>query len=254
MKLITAYLKKTFFSPIIYFCIIAIAVIVYIGMPKENFMFQGVLSAFDIMLDISSYRKLIMVFAAIPFTAAFCQEYINGSTNLIAARTSPKKYILSHIILCFLIAFITAAIGMTACVMVLCCKYNFFISTDDINTGAITKLYYIGHEYLYFFLKVIHYSLSLSAWSLSGLALSSVFVNPFIAVASPLVFSYILEMITIGSNIFPDLWHLSLSYTDISENALIASLYIIFVFLILSLIFAAIFRFVALRRLRNEIT
>lgn len=254
MKLIISYLKKIFTSPVIYFCIIAIAMIVYIGMPKENFMVSGVLSAFDIMLDISSYRKLIMIFAGIPFTASFCQEYINGSTNLIAVRTSPKQYILSHIILCFLIAFITAAIGMTVCVMVLCCNYNFFIPTEDFNTGAITKLYYTGHEYLYFFLKVIHYSLSLAVWSLSGLALSSVFVNPFIAVASPLVFSYILEMITIDSDIFPNLWHLSLSYTGISENALIASGYIILVFLVLSLIFAAVFRFIALRRLRNEIT
>ena len=93
----------------------------------------------------------------------------------------------------------------------------------------------------------------MAAWSLSGLALSSIFVNPFIALASPLVFSYILEMITIDSDFLPNLWYLSLSYTDISDNAFIASGYIIVIFLILSLIFSSVFRFFALRRLRNEI-
>lgn len=253
MKLITSYLKKVFASPVIYCCIIAVAFITYMGMPGENFLGDGVLSAFDIMLDISSYRKLIMVFACIPFTAYFCQEYISGTTNFITARTSQKKYVLSHIILCFLISFITAAAGMILCVLILCCKYNFFIPTDNFNEGAITALYYTGHEYIYFFLKVFHYSLSMAAWSLSGLALSSIFVNPFIALASPLVFSYILEMMTIDSDFLPNLWYLSLSYTDISDNAFIASGYIIVIFLILSLIFSSVFRFFALRRLRNEI-
>lgn len=254
MKLPLAYLKRIFFSPCVYLCIIFTALISFSGMPKENFISEGVLSAFDGMLDISSYRKLIMIFACIPFTSTFCREYRSGYISFVTARGTPRKYILSHIVLCFFTAFITAAVGMAVSVFLPCCVYDFFIPADDINSGAIVSLYYTGHEYLFFILKLFDYSFSIAAWSISGLALSSIFVDPFIAAASPLVFSYMLEMFTVDSRWFPDLWHLSLSYTDISDNAFTSCVYIIAVFLVPAVIFAVIFGQVTVRRLRNEIT
>ena len=106
---------------------------------------------------------------------------------------------------------------------------------------------------LYLFFRTFHYAYSIAVWSLSGLAMSACFLNAYLAVCAPLVFSYVLEMITIESKFLPNLWYLSLSYTDVSSNPWLASAYIILVFSCLGIVFAFVFWQIAKRRVQDVI-
>ena len=229
MKLFISYQKKIFTSPLIYISIIGIALLSYMGMPKIDLEF-GVIHAFDIMIELSVYNKIMMIFVSIPFTATFCNEY---------------NY-----------RVITAFLGIMLCIATMSLKYPFFVYDMSFDGWAIESLCINGHEYLYLFIKVLLRSISLAAWSISGLAISAAFVNPFVAVISPLIFSYIIELFTVntksGKRVIPDLYRLSQGYTNVSESWIVSCGYIILVFLILAVIFSLVFIFLAKRRLRNE--
>ena len=106
---------------------------------------------------------------------------------------------------------------------------------------------------LYLFFRTFHYAYSIAVWALSGLAMSACFLIAYLAVCAPLVFSYVLEMITIESKFLPNLWYLSLSFTDFSSNPWLASAYIILVFSCLGIVFSLVFRQIAKRRVQDVI-
>ena len=83
--------------------------------------------------------------------------------------------------------------------------------------------------------------------------LAAPLTTPQIEMLTPLVFSYVLEMITIESNFLPNLWHLSLSYTDFSSNPWLSSAYIILVFTCLGIVFSFVFWQIAKRRVQDVI-
>ena len=255
MKLFISYQKKIFTSPLIYISIIGIALLSYMGMPKIDLEF-GVIHAFDIMIELSVYNKIMMIFVSIPFTATFCNEYNYRVTNSILIRTTENKYLMTHIVMTFILSVITAFLGIMLCIATMSLKYPFFVYDMSFDGWAIESLCINGHEYLYLFIKVLLRSISLAAWSISGLAISAAFVNPFVAVISPLIFSYIIELFTVntksGKRVIPYLYRLSQGYTNVSESWIVSCGYIILVFLILAVIFSLVFIFLAKRRLRNE--
>ena len=252
MKIFVAYFKRTFSYPMVYFSILCVSIICIIGMSSQSYQF-GIINPFNFMLDISSYRKLIMLFASLPFVSCFSQEWNYNLTNQIISRSYPSKYISIHIIMSFFTAFLVTFLGITMCILCLCLKYPLYIDTGNSNLGAFLQLINNDQILLYLFFKSFHYSYSIAIWALSGLAMSAVFTNTFVAVCAPLIFSYIIEMITIEPVFLPDLWHLSLSYTDISNNPWIASGYIILMFSTMGLIFSWIFYYFSKRRIENEI-
>lgn len=256
MKLFISYLKKTFTSPLIYFCIIGIALLSYIGMPEIDLAVGGVIHAFDIMIEVSVYNKLMMIFVCIPFVATFCNEYTCRITNSILIRTTENKYLMIHTVMSFILSVVTAFMGIMLCIGAMSLKYPFFVYDEYAQGWAIESLCKNGHENLYLFIKVLLYSISLAAWSVSGLAISAAFVNPFVAFISPLIISYLIELLTIntksGGQFIPDLYRLSQCHTDVSESWVISCGYIILIFLILAVIFSSLFIFLGKRRLRNE--
>ncbi|MGN0619481.1 MAG: hypothetical protein ACI4J7_10735 [Ruminiclostridium sp.] len=209
------------------------------------------------VLHFSSSRKLITLFSSIPFTMRFCSELRSGITSSVIARSSKKSYIRVHAVLCFIFAFITAFIGIVFCVGVL--GIFFPIGADR------TELYDYGYWILlnknstawqYILATAFHFSLSVGMWSLSGIALSAFFPDPFIALCTPVVMSYVLEFVSMEIDFLPDLWNLSVSNagTGITDNIIIESLYITTVFAVMALIFAELFCFAAKRRLCHEKT
>ena len=252
MRLIFTYLKKLFVSPITYMCISAVAIIfLYASYSNGN---QGyAVNALNVMLGISPYRKIVILFSALPFVTRFSKEYNNRTVNSIIIRSSAIDYLFSHIVVCFISAFLVTAIGLLLYFGILTIKYPVYIDTNNPASGAFYSLTEHGaHIGLYIFFEILHYSISLASWTLSGLAMSALFPSTFIALSAPLIFSYIIEMVSIESSVLPDLWHLSLGYTDVSENCWIASGYIIFVFLVLSALFSIVFWIIAHRRIQDE--
>ena len=82
MQIFFSYIKRLLLSPLFYLAIVMVSVICWFGMQEENAR-PGVIYAFDLMLDISSYRKLMMLFATIPFGTVYCRERNTKMANYI---------------------------------------------------------------------------------------------------------------------------------------------------------------------------
>ena len=100
--------------------------------------------------------------------------------------------------------------------------------------------------------SVFDFSFSTGMWAVSGLALSAVFPDIFVAFCAPVIMNYLLEFVSFEVDFFPDLLALSLTHTDISDNRAICAVYIISALTLLTVVFAFIFSKAAGRRIRNE--
>lgn len=254
MKIYIAYLKRIVTSPLLYVSILGVFVICCFGMSSQSGHPCGVIFMYDVMLDLSSYRKLIMLFAALPFGTVYCREWNEKSANYIICRSSAAKHLSAYILFQFITSFLVTFIGMILSAAVFCINGKLFISNPNPYTDAFGKLINDNYVLLYLFFRSYHYSFSIAVWALAGTAMSSIFLNPYIAICSPLVFSYVLEMITIENSFLPDLWHLSLSYTEVSDNPFVASAFITIIFSVLGAVFAAVFWNRAKRRIQNVIS
>ena len=251
MKIYYAYTKRLVTSYLFWIAIIGIGAITYFGMTEENS--EAVVFAFNVMLDLSTYRKLMMFFAVLPFGMTYCREWNDKYAGFIMARIDSKHHLKAYTIMQFASSFTVTFIGIWLGIILLLTQRPIFIDDGNVYTGCFTALISQNKAILYLLFRSFHYAVSIATWSMSGLAISSIFLNSYLSVIAPLVFSYGLELVTIEAPFLPNLWYLSLSYTDFSKSPFISSLYIVFVFLIISIFFAIIFYKIARRRAQNEI-
>lgn len=266
MRIAGAYIRLILKKPAFYLCILGCALISFWGISGAGFFnhnssfaayitFTGIASEFGFMLDYSTYRKLILAIACVPFAPVFCTELKSGYTKSVILRSSVKSYIIVHTVLNFIVTFLVAFLGMTLCVGVLAIFFplaNEAIVYD--YTDAFSCLLNTPDTALEFILcKAYMFSLSLGAWSVSGAVISAIYPDPFIAVCTPLVMSYVLEFISMEVKFLPNLYSLSVGYVyiDALDKTIPALLYITFIFLLLGAIFAAVFYVLAKGRLRQ---
>ena len=251
MKIYVAYVKRMLYSYLFWISIFGIGLITYLGLTEETP--RTLVSSFNVMLDLSSYRKLMMLFAVLPFGMNYCREWNHKFTSFIMARISTTKHLLSYILMQFFSSFTVTFIGIILGMLILLFKVPIYIDEGTAYSEGIYSLLSHNKAVIFLILRTFIYSVSIATWSMAGLAMSALFLNSYIAVISPLVFSYGLELITIESSFLPNLWYLSLSYTDFSGDPIISTLYILSIFLMISSIFALIFFGIAKRRAQNEI-
>mgnify|MGYP007029430967 FL=1 len=106
MKLFCTYIKKVLISPTTYISLALVFAITLWGMMGASFSSisaaceslkaNGIVSCYNFMMDIGSFRRMTMFAAALPFTSQFCTELKSNSTVLIVVRSSRRNYIVSH--------------------------------------------------------------------------------------------------------------------------------------------------------------
>lgn len=230
MKLTAAYILRLLKSPAFYIGISACALIALWGIisagnftSAETFVqyirFTGTAQLFSDMMDFGTYRKLILIADCMPFTAAFCTEFKSGLSKPIILRSSQKNYILTHAVLNFLCTFFVSFLGIVLCVLALSLFFPLIGSLHNEYSDTFGRL--LNNEntaWLFILLKSLFFSASLGAWSVSGAAISALFPDPFIAVCTPLIMSYIIELVTIEADFLPDLWNLSRGYVSTADG------------------------------------
>lgn len=252
MKLLSAYFKRLLTSPLLYFSVLGTAAICFFGAYTEGN--TSVIMSFNNALFINSYRNMIVLLAALPFSAVYCREWNEKSSYYVVVRTSPVESIITYIVVQVTAAFLVTFLGMMLSVAILCITLPELVDTSYVYTGTFTQFINKEQGALYVLILIFHYSVSVSAWSVSGLVISAIFMNPYIAICSPLVISYILELFTIGTGKYTDLWTLSISFSTVSESPFLSSAYICMVFIFIGTIFSLLFSIIAGRRIRCEIT
>ena len=247
-----AYFKKIFCSPSIYFCILMTAVIASVRFLYNN---DGgdVVATIDIMLDLDGMRKVILIFAAVPFAANYCTEYNNGYANMCLIRTYPGKYINSNLLAGAVSSFAVTFMGLIVFLMYLSVNIPFYESSAGSAPMPYGYFLNINCPIIYIMIRISIYAVSNSMWVISGIALSSIIPNSFAAICSPYIFSYVLEKLTMKLPDCFNLFYLTLSRDILGQDALITYTYTIGIFIVLMLFWSFIFRTFVRRRIKNEI-
>ncbi len=78
-----------------------------------------VMSRIDLFLDLDAFRKLTVIFAAVPFTANFADEWKNNVTVFCVSRKGIKKYAASNVLLCAVSSFLSVFLGIMLYMLVM---------------------------------------------------------------------------------------------------------------------------------------
>lgn len=252
--MIRAYVYKLLRSPVVYLCVFGVIAICSTRFIDRSTSASDVLGEMDILLDIDAFRKIITIFGAVPFAANFSDEWINAAANHCIVRCGLRRYAISNVVVCAVSSFLTVFVGMMLFMGTYSACAPFYIPDSNPTPPPYGVFIEQGCPFLYSTLRILVFSLSCSMWSLSGLAISALFPNKYIAIVTPFVSSYVLERISMECPDEVNLWYLSLSNISICDNPYITLFYSIFVFIFLSALLGGVFCFLLRKRVRNEIS
>lgn len=250
--MIRTYIYKIIRSPLTYIGILGVMLvclthIITNGSPDMN----SVLFHMDLFLEFDQTRKAMTLFAALPFVGAFAEEWTSGVSTQCAARCGVRKYIAANAVLSAVMSFLTVIIGMLLFAWIYSFFIPFYMPNSNIDNFTFGYIASGGMPWLYYFIRVSIYAVSVAMWCMTGLVLSALFPNKYVAVCAPLVSSYVIERFTIGlPNVF-NLWYLSLCRLNF-DNEVLKILYLYGIFIVLTVILGIVFGIIAEKRLKNE--
>lgn len=207
-------------------------------------------------------KTTLIIISAIPVIATFCNDWNTQYIRSVVGRTGIDRYLNHKIYFCFLGTFITSFVSLMLCTLFMLLKFPIISENGIMN---LSGFYPIGciiekHPYLFQILKIFCLSLYYGFWSVAGLTVSAFIPNRFVVYTSPFIFSLTAEMFFDGvlSGIVPSFFQLpNIAFTTLTKpmfgNIIIDLLYIIFIFVGLSLLVGQLFIYQAKRRICNEV-
>lgn len=247
-----AYMYKLMHSPLLCVGIIGVMVLCCTNFLTYDFTRGTVVSHVQNFLDIGLYRKVMTVFGALPFTANFADEWTSGTTVNCIVRKGIKKYVTANILFCTATTMFTVFCGM----MLFCIGYSFFVPVYIPNSNPYDFIFgqflFNNQGDIYLTLRILIFSASCAMWSMTGMLLSALLTNKYVAICAPFVASYVVERITIQFPADFNLWYLSLSFVSFKSD-LIGFLYCFGIFIAISAICGYVFFYLARKRVENEI-
>ncbi len=250
--MLRAYIYKLLRSPLLYIGIIGVIALCCTNFLTYDFFRGDVVSHVRNFLDVGLYRKAMAVFGALPFAANFAEEWGNGITMQVVSRKGIFSYAAANLIFCGVCAIVTVFAGM----MIFCGIYSLFVPVYEPNGNPYGFIFgqflKSGHGEIFLMLRALIFSVSCAMWSISGMLISAIFPNKYVAICAPFVASYMVERITIG---FPgnlNLWYLSLSFVSFKSD-LLGFIYCVGIFAAISAVCGIAFVHLVRKRVRNEI-
>ncbi len=212
-----------------------------------------VLQRIDLFLDLDAFRKLVTIFAAVPFTANFADEWKHNITASCISRKGIKKYALSNMSFCVITAFLAVFIGIML-YMLLASTFSEFDRPGKYFDDVLpySELMNMGLRWLYPVIRIFVFSASCAVWCSMGLMLSAIVPNKYIAICSPVVASYVIEQMLFQSSKYINLMSLSLSNCRIGSSVT-TFLYTMLVFAGITAVCGFLFYYFLRKRVQNEI-
>lgn len=253
--MIRGYLYKLARSPFTYIGLLGVLAVCLTNLRGDGInKYTTVMERINMFLDLDAFRKVTVLFAALPFTANFSDEWRSKITTYCVTRKGVKKYAFSNVILCFVTSFVALFLG----IMLYMLGASFFSEFDRPDPNIYTRMPYHkllndGPRWLYPIVRVFVFSVSGGMWCVMGLMLSALIPNKYVAVCSPVVASYIVERITMQLPPRLSLYSLSMSVPMV-VNSTFTFIYTILIFTGISVVCGWIFYYVLRKRVRNEFT
>lgn len=247
--MLRSYFFKLLRSPLLYLGFLAtLALCIYHMYSNPND--KVVLSGLNSLIGFDSYRKMFVLFAAIPFASNFADEWNSKSTISFITRKSVDNYACSNLIICYISAFAVVFAGMMIYILIgsiskpLCYTDNFAPPYGILCEG--------GAPLLALTLIVFVYASSCGMWAVMGLTATAFLPSKYIGICAPFVFCYIIERFSRNWPGNFSLGALSKSWSDL--NPLHAFLWANFIFLFISACCGIVFIIKVKRRIENGIS
>lgn len=253
MKIFHVYLYKLLRNPLFYIGISCTALLcVCRQIPKNASICRDVEMEINVILDISTLRKMIAIFGALPFAANFADEWTNHVTIGCVSRCGVKEYAVSNAVMCFISSLVTVFLGM----MLFAGVQSFFkpVFIDSGNGMSILRETFLrgGAPWVYIMYRVFVFAVSCAMWSVMGMTLTAFFPNKYVGLCSPFVASYILERFSMQLPPNFNLWYVSLSNLR-WENVWGQFFYSVGLFAALAAVCGLVFVIMVKRRVQNEV-
>lgn len=252
--MIHSYFFRTIKSYRFVFSVLGVFIVCMLRWTNGALTASDVVGDLDLLVNIDAFRKIIAVFSAIPFASAFADEWNNNVTLPSVIRSSAKKYAWSLVLVCFLIAFLTALLGFVLFIIADSFRFPIYLPDGNPVTPPYGVFLQNNMEYMNLLLVSVDFSLSCAMWSITGLLMSSIFPSSFIAFCTPFVASYLLERITLNFPSEFNLLNIALSRIDVLNNPWTSFLWVVIVFIGLSAIMGKLFVHIVEKRVKNEIS
>lgn len=242
-----AHLLKLLHSPLFYAGFLACAAL---SLYSVNGHHNGgcVIINVDMLIGLEFYRKLFVLFAALPFSSNFADEWNSKVITNCISRRNARDYAVSNVAICFLSAFAVVFAGM----MIFVCAESARMPLCNERSlsppyGELAKKVPL----LAIAAVVFVYALSCAMWAVMGLAATAFFPNKSVALCAPFVLCYMLEKFT---SFLPGEFQLApLSQSWSGLGALPAFAKSVGVILAITALCAVIFTLIVKRRVENEL-
>lgn len=249
---------QVFSSPLFYLSIIGITATCFVSIWERVSISEPritVVYCFDIFIGLTMFKKLAVLFAAIPYVSSFCSDWKYQYIKPVVIRTGVKRYIWSKIITCFVSGFLTVFIGLILFILFLSLQMPMFPSQniDQAIYPPFAPLAEGNFPVLFLLAQSFIFSMSAALWVVVGLALSAFIPIHFVAIATPVIASYLLEQLSQYLPAWLNLYYLTSSTDVIHQGPLISFVYFCFIFILFALLAGLLFDYQVKRRLRNEV-
>lgn len=249
---------QVFSSPVFYLSIIGVTVLSFISIWERISTSEAGITVFyclDIFIGLTMLKKLVVLFAALPYVSSFCSDWKCQYIKPVVIRTGIKKYVWSKIITCFVSGFLTVFIGLILFITLLSFKVPMFPSgnLDQVLHPPFGPLAVGDFPILFLLAQCFVFSMAAALWTVVGLAVSAFIPIHFVAIAAPVIASYVLEEMTTLLPSWLNLYYLTRSADVIHQGPLISFAYFCFIFILISVLAGLLFDYQVKRRLRNEV-
>lgn len=212
------------------------------------------ITQFILLFHLDAYRKLLPLFAALPFAAQFSKEWNSHSFDSILYRSGLRSYVRTQICVCVISSFIVCFVGL-----MLFIGYTCILKPIDLGRYFLPVPPYDfwqtnGMPLGYMITVASIFSMSCSLWSVCGLTMSAVFPNIYVAIATPFICSYLVERITYHCSPYLrfDSMAIGVQVLD-SESGIANYLYTICFYLFWIVTLGLVFGGVIEKRMKNEL-
>lgn len=246
---------QLFLKTTIYLSILAIVFICGVCTKSEVEVSEwgevSTLYVIDIIIGLSVAKKLILLCSSFSAVTGFCQDWNSKYIQFLIIRKGINRYIVSKILVCFISTFIVSFAGIMTFCIGYTIKSPIYSLEDEVEPWG-----YIGGNkipVLYLLVIVLIFSMSCAVWSVIGLTISSYIPNKFVALISPIVASYIIEGLSYSLPSCINMNYLSKASVAFDIPKELKFMYILLVFVAITIIAGLLFRKQVKRRLGNEI-
>jgi len=198
-------LKKALLSSRFFLSAIVVFVILIRSMINYHVLLWHVfdrLYLLTIPMALSGFAPFAAIFAVIPYTTSFCDDYNSGYIKVILTRIGPKKYMNSKILSVAISG--AAAIGIPFfLIFSLITLIGIPTTLENLSEAYLGNSWFpyiaIGGGTLVLVAKLLLSMLFGAVWALVGLAVSSWFTNRYVTIIAPFVLYQALWVLLEGS-------------------------------------------------------